>query len=138
MLVIDMELHENEVEDLPFSQSNKADYEDPDVKRINEILKLIDGLFTHKADREVEISDLSEQQISNISQLKFFDRVLYPDEDNELFGDMVRDFMRLTFSKSRKSRSEIITVAKSLMGSPGDEVETFEKKGRFRRFLEGI
>ena len=112
--------------------NNTNNYDDPEIQKLHEVMRLIKSLFTDNSDREVEIADLTEYDISSISQLKFYDKVLGFD----LFHDMSSGFMRLSFSKNRKSRGEIITAIRSLVANDDSEAQPIEQKSRFRRWID--
>ena len=125
---------ENEELPIPFSNDNRGESDDPEIMKLQKVVDLINDLFTNADDRESEISDLTVEDISGISQLKYFDRIL----GFNLFGDMTKDFMRLSFSKERKSRGEIITAIRSLVQNSEYEENTLERKSRLKRFTDWV
>jgi len=128
------ELYVEENEQLPFTDNTHNDTDDPEIMKLQKVVDLINDLFTNATDRESEISDLTVEDISGISQLKYFDRIL----GFGLFDTMTKDFMRLSFSKERKSRGEIITAIRSLVQDSEYEGDGLEKKSRMKRFTDWI
>jgi len=110
--------------------------EDTELFKVEQALELLKSLFTSdNEDRELEISDLRESDVSDISKLKYFDRVL----GFSVYGDLVKDYLRGMFSKDRKSRGEVLQAIESLfLEAKSIDNEGMQKKHKLKKSLNNF
>ncbi len=118
---IEMKSKNNEITDIEKISNELTD--DVGVKVVNELLTTV-------TDENIDIkTELSDIEIKLITKLKH----IYKEFDITRGDDLLKTFMRLKLSKTRKSRKEIIEVAKA---EAQHEIES-SFGGRMKRMFTG-
>lgn len=58
-------------------------------------------------------TDINDEEIINITKLKFNNKILQKHKLKPVFEDYINDFMKLKVSKDRKSRGEFVSINKT-------------------------